>query len=113
MKAALNGALNLSILDGWWAEGYDPTIGWAIDDGSSAGDESAQDARDHASLMDLLEREVVPRFFDRDADGVPRGWTRMMRRSIARVGAEFSAARMVGEYVERLYVPAHRQGTTD
>jgi starch phosphorylase len=113
MKAALNGALNLSILDGWWAEGYDPTIGWAIDDGSSAGDESTQDTRDHASLMDLLEHDVVPRFFERDADGVPRGWTTMMRRSIARVGAEFSAARMVGEYTERLYVPAHRQGTTD
>jgi len=113
MKAALNGALNVSMLDGWWAEGYDPTIGWAIDDGSSAGDESAQDIRDHASLMDLLEGEVVPRFFDRDSEGVPRGWTKMMRRSIARVGAEFSATRMVGEYVERLYVPAHREGTTD
>jgi len=113
MKAALNGALNVSMLDGWWAEGYDPTIGWAIDDGSSAGDESAQDIRDHASLMDLLEGEVVPRFFDRDSGGVPRRWTKMMRRSIARVGAEFSATRMVGEYVERLYVPAHREGTTD
>ena len=113
MKAALNGALNLSILDGWWAEGYDPTIGWAIDDGSSAGDDAAQDTRDHASLLDLLEHEVVPRFYARGGDGVPLGWTTMMRRSIARVGAEFSATRMVGEYTERMYVPAHRQGTTN
>jgi starch phosphorylase len=113
MKAALNGALNLSTLDGWWAEGYDPTIGWAIDDGSSAGDEDQQDDRDHASLMDVLELEVVPRFFDRGPDGVPRRWTTMMRRSIARIGAEFSAARMVGEYVERYYVPAHRRATSD
>ncbi len=113
MKAALNGALNLSILDGWWAEGYDPTIGWAIDDGSSAGSETDQDLRDHASLHGLLEDEVVPRFYDRDADGVPRAWTTMMRRSIARIGAEFSAARMVREYTERFYVPGHRQATSD
>jgi starch phosphorylase len=113
MKAALNGALNLSILDGWWAEGYDPTIGWAIDDGSSAGDESEQDIRDHASLMELLENEVVPRFYDRGPDGVPRTWTTMMRRSIARVGSEFSAARMVGEYTERFYVPGHRQASSN
>ena len=113
MKAALNGALNLSILDGWWAEGYDPTIGWAIDDGSSAGSETDQDVRDHASLLGLLEDEVVPRFYDRDADGVPHAWTTMMRRSIARIGAEFSAARMVREYTERFYIPGHRQATSD
>ena len=113
MKAALNGALNLSILDGWWAEGYDPTIGWAIDEGSPIGDEDEQDARDYASLIELLEDDVVPRFYDRDADGVPRRWTTMMRRSIARIGAEFSAARMVAEYTERFYVPAHRQATSD
>jgi len=113
MKAALNGSLNLSILDGWWAEGYDPTIGWAIDDGSSAGTETEQDIRDHASLMQLLEDEVVPTFYDRGPDGVPRRWTTMMRRSIARMGSEFSAARMVGEYAERYYVPGHRQATSD
>ncbi len=112
MKAALNGALNLSILDGWWAEGYDPAVGWAIDDGEICGDETAQDTRDHASLMRLLEDEVVPRFFARDADGVPRAWTTMMRHSIARVGERFSASRMVSEYTERLYVPAHRDSTS-
>ena len=113
MKAALNGALNLSILDGWWAEGYDPTIGWAIDDGELSGDETAQDSRDHASLMRLLEEQVVPRFFTRGADGVPHAWTAMMRHSIARVGERFSASRMVGEYAQRLYVPAHREHTAD
>jgi glycogen phosphorylase len=108
MKAALNGALNLSILDGWWAEGYTPEIGWAIDDGTRSGDDAAQDARDHEALMRLLELSVVPAFWDRDADGVPRTWTAMMRAAIARVGEEFSAARMLRDYVEDYYVPAHR-----
>jgi len=111
MKAAINGALNLSILDGWWAEGYDPTLGWAIDDGEISGDEHAQDVRDHASLMRILEDEVVPRFFTRDRDGVPQAWTAMMRHSIARVGEQFSAARMVGDYATRMYVPTHREAT--
>jgi starch phosphorylase len=108
MKAAINGALNLSILDGWWAEGYDSSIGWAIDDGTIDGDDDEQDERDHASLMQLLEDAVVPCFFQRNAQGVPSGWTAMMRHSIARVGEGFSAARMLCDYTDDYYVPAHR-----
>ncbi len=113
MKAAINGALNLSILDGWWAEGYDPTIGWAIGGGDMFDDAAMQDIRDHASLLSLLEEEIVPRFFAHDTNGVPRAWTAMMRHSIARVGEEFSASRMVGDYAEDLYLPAHREATAD
>lgn len=108
MKAAINGALNLSVLDGWWAEGYDRTIGWAIEGGDVFEDDTVQDIRDHASLMSLLEEQVVPRFYDRDADGIPRAWTAMMRHSIARVGDAFSATRMVGDYAQTLYVPCFR-----
>jgi starch phosphorylase len=107
MKAAINGALNLSILDGWWAEGYDPAIGWAIDDGTIKGDDDEQDDRDHASLMRLLEDAVVPCFYQRNPQGIPPGWTAMMRHSIAQVGEEFSAARMLRDYTDGYYIPAH------
>jgi glycogen phosphorylase len=110
MKAAINGALNLSILDGWWAEGYTPSVGWAIDDGTIAGSDDEQDDRDHESLMRLLETVVVPAFYDRDADGIPRTWTAMMRAAIARVGEQFSAARMLRDYTDGYYVPTHRDG---
>ena len=110
MKAAINGALNLSILDGWWAEGYSPSVGWAIDDGTIAGSDDEQDSRDHESLLRLLETSVVPAFFDRDADGIPRTWTAMMREAIAHVGEQFSAARMLRDYTDRYYVPTHRAG---
>ena len=110
MKAAVNGALNLSILDGWWAEGYTPEIGWAIDDGTRHGSEQEQDERDHDSLMRLLETSVVPAFYARDDNGLPRAWTAMMRGAIARVGVEFSAARMLRDYTDDYYVPAHRDG---
>ncbi len=94
MKAAVNGVLNLSVLDGWWAEAYDPAYGWAIDGGS--------DEADAEQLYRLLEDEVVPRFGDRAA------WTEMMRRSIAELAPRFSMARTVIEYAERYYVPAAR-----
>jgi starch phosphorylase len=110
MKAALNGALNLSILDGWWAEGYDPSAGWAIGDDSEADGDAARDEADHESLFTLLEREVVPAFYERDAGGLPRRWLGMMRSSIARTGEAFSAARMLRQYADELYVPAHRDG---
>lgn len=94
MKAAANGVLNLSVLDGWWAEAYDPAYGWAIDGGS--------DEADADQLYRLLEREVVPRFADRAA------WTEMMRGSIAELAPRFSMARTVIEYADRYYVPAAR-----
>jgi starch phosphorylase len=110
MKGALNGVLNLSILDGWWAEAYAPEVGWAI--GSTYVDphEAEQDARDSTQLYELLEREVVPRFYGRGDNGVPVDWVRMMKASIARLGSAFNAQRMVVEYVESMYLPAHRAG---
>ena len=104
-KAAVNGALNLSILDGWWIEGYAPELGWAIGRLESLGDDERQDAEDAASLYDALEHEVVPLYFQRDADGVPRGWVRRMKASIRELVPRFSCTRMVSDYAERAYVP--------
>jgi starch phosphorylase len=103
MKAALSGGLNLSVLDGWWCEGYEPgRTGWAIaSDG--AGGEAAQDARDAAALYDLLEREVVPAFYDRDAGGVPRAWLARVKASLHMAVSRFTARRMLAEYVARAY----------
>ena len=108
MKAALNGVLNVSILDGWWAEAFTPEAGWAIGGTYVDPHEAEQDARDAEELYRLLEEEVVPRFYGRGADGVPRDWVRMMKASIARLGPLFNAQRMVVEYVETMYLPAHR-----
>jgi starch phosphorylase len=96
MKAALNGVLNLSVLDGWWAEGFDPSLGWAID----GGDNGKGDAE---ALYRVLENEVVPLWRER-----PVEWTAMVKASIAGVGARFTTARMVSEYLERFYLPAQR-----
>jgi starch phosphorylase len=102
MKAALNGALNVSVLDGWWAEGYDGSNGWAIE-GDHDPDHAAQDERHADALFDLLEQQVVPLFADRDDDGLPRGWLAMVRNSIRTNGPRFSATRMVREYLDRIY----------
>jgi starch phosphorylase len=102
MKAALNGGLNLSVLDGWWAEAFDGTNGWGID-GAVMADHAAQDARDAASLYDLLEHEVVPLFYDRDERGIPRGWVRRIRRSLATIGPRFSSQRMLEDYLAQAY----------
>jgi starch phosphorylase len=102
MKAALNGALNLSVLDGWWAEAYDGTNGWAID-GTVDPDASAQDQRHADALFDLIEHEVVPLFHDRDESGIPRRWLAMVRASLRTNGPRFSATRMVREYATRIY----------
>jgi starch phosphorylase len=107
MKACLNGGLHLSVLDGWWAEAYDGSNGWAIG-GEVDHDEWAQDQRDAKTLFDLLQHEVVPMFHERDADGVPQRWVSMMRRSLMTNGPRFSATRMVREYADQLY--RHRDG---
>jgi starch phosphorylase len=102
MKSVLGGGLQLSVLDGWWAEAYDGDNGWAID-GHEDGDAAAQDWRDAQALFNLLEQQVVPMFNERDADGVPQRWVAMMRRSLMSHGPRFSATRMVREYAERIY----------
>jgi len=109
MKAAINGVPSVSILDGWWDEGYNGRNGWAIGDRESDGDEAAQDAADATELYRLLEEEIVPRFFQRRADNVPEAWVETMRAAISAALWQFSTARMLSEYVDRLYLPAVRQ----
>ncbi len=106
MKAALNGVLNCSILDGWWAEAYSPTCGFAIG-GLAEASEAAQDEADAEALYAVLEEQVLPAFYERDGSGLPQRWIALMRESIAELGPRFGTARMAAEYVERLYLPAH------
>jgi starch phosphorylase len=102
MKSAVNGGLNLSVLDGWWAEGYDGTNGWAID-GSIDDDHERQDHAHAAELYRLIEQEVVPEYHDRDEQGIPRAWLRRVKASMRTLIPEFSAARMLRDYEDRLY----------
>jgi starch phosphorylase len=106
MKVLVNGGLNLSELDGWWAEAYRPEVGWPLGDGREHGDDPAWDAREAEQLYSLLEREVIPAFYDRDPNGIPKAWVARMRTSMAELTPRFSTNRMVREYVERLYLPA-------
>ena len=107
MKAAINGIPSVSILDGWWDEGFTGENGWAIGDREPDGDETAQDEADATELYRLLEEEIIPRFFDRP-DGLPTAWIATMRAAIASALWQFSTARMLSEYVDRLYLPAVR-----
>lgn len=111
MKAVPNGVLNLSVLDGWWAEAYRPGVGWAIGNGEEYVHADYQDEVDAESLYSLLEQQVVPLFYDRDADGLPRGWIAMMKDSIRVLTPAFSGDRMLKQYAERFYLPigAHYQ----
>jgi len=106
MKVALNGGLNASILDGWWDEAYTPELGWAIGSGEEYTDEEYQDAVESAQLYDLLEKEIIPLFYDRGHDGLPRGWIARMKTSIANNAPQFSTHRMVQEYFTSAYAPA-------
>lgn len=106
MKTLVNGGLNLSVLDGWWAEAYTPEVGWALGNGEQDPDEAVQDARDAEALYALLENEVVPQFYQRDAQGIPTAWVARMRQSMARLTPQYSAARTVREYTETHYLPA-------
>ena len=106
MKVLVNGGINLSELDGWWAEAYRPEVGWALGDGQEHGDDPAWDAAEAAALYDLLERQVIPEFYTRDANGIPTAWIARMRESMARLTPRFSTNRAVREYAERYYLPA-------
>jgi glycogen phosphorylase len=102
MKATFNGGLQLSVLDGWWAEAFDGANGWAISPEEGL-DTEAQDAHDATAFYDLLEHEVIPLFYDRGDDGVPHGWCEMVKRALVSCAPRFTTARMLGEYVERIY----------
>jgi len=106
MKVLVNGGINLSELDGWWAEAYSPEVGWALGDGREHGDDPAWDAVEAEALYDLLEREVIPEFYARDAQGIPTAWIARMRESMARLTPRFSTTRAVREYTEQHYLPA-------
>ena len=106
MKAAANGALNLSVMDGWWWEAYQPGLGWAIGRNKTDDDAEAQDAFDAHSLYNLLEQEVGPSFYERDSDGIPGDWVRRMKASIAAFAPVFNTNRMVADYAREAYGPA-------
>jgi starch phosphorylase len=106
MKAAMNGALNVSILDGWWDEAYSAQIGWAVGRGEEYSDEALQDEVEGKALYDLLEREIIPLFYTRGMDGLPREWIHRMKASMREVGKGFSTHRMLTEYTQRFYTPA-------
>jgi starch phosphorylase len=109
MKAGANGVLNVSVLDGWWDEGYRPTAGWAIPSGATMDRPATDDAAEADALYRLLERDVAPMYYGRGPDGVPHGWVAMMRESIRHVGARFSARRMLLDYFWECYAPASRR----
>jgi len=106
MKVLVNGGLNLSELDGWWAEAYAPSVGWALGDGGEHEDDPARDAVEASQLYDLLEQEVVPEFYARDENDIPRRWVARVRESMATLTPLYSANRSVREYLERCYLPA-------
>jgi starch phosphorylase len=106
MKVLVNGGLNPSELDGWWAEAYSPEVGWAIGDGLEHGDNPSWDAVDAEGLYAVLEREVIPEFYSRDEHGIPRGWVTRMRESMARLTPTCSANRAVRQYTEEHYLSA-------
>ena len=111
MKAALNGVPHMSIGDGWWAEGFTGTNGWLIDGGVGGDDLDAIDRADANALYRILEEEVVPAFYDRDASDVPRRWVAVVKEAIRTTAARFSARRMVKDYAQRMYVPALKKRT--
>jgi len=112
MKAAANGALNLSVLDGWWCEGYEENNGWAIGTGKDHDDPERQDAEDAESFYSLLEEQIAPLFYERD-DGLPGEWVRRMIEAVEAVIPQFSTARMVDEYADRFYVPCATEDGPD
>ena len=106
MKAAMNGVVNVSVLDGWWDEGWSEDNGWAIGGRESNPDEGAQDWADAMDLYRLLENEIVPAYYERDRRGRPATWLKWMRHSMSSTIWQFSTTRMLQDYIERLYLPA-------
>jgi len=108
MKVLVNGGVNLSELDGWWAEAYTPEVGWALGDGKEHGDDPAWDVAEAEALYGLLEREVIPEFYTRNPNGIPVAWVARIRESMGRLTPRFSSNRTVREYTEQYYLPAAR-----
>ena len=106
MKVVLNGGLNLSVLDGWWAEAYDGLNGFAIGSGRTHSNMDVHDTRDGEDLYRTLREEVIPLYYQRDRDGLPRGWIKRMKRTIRTLGWRFNADRMIMDYTLKCYVPA-------
>jgi glycogen phosphorylase len=111
MKVAANGGLNVSILDGWWAEGFQPKVGWAIGSGETYDELEYQNSVESQALYDLLEKEVVPLFYDRGSDKLPRGWIHKMKAAMMHLAPMFNTNRMVRQYAEQYYAPAARRWT--
>jgi starch phosphorylase len=109
MKAGANGVLNLSILDGWWDEAYRPEYGWAIPSGATLDRPAIDDQAEAEGLFRVLEREVVPTYFERDEAGVPQHWVEMMKASIRNIATDFAARRMVIDYFNTTYAPSARR----
>ena len=105
-KAALNGVPNLSVLDGWWQEGYDGANGWPIPTSPHLSDWQAQDAHDADQLYTILEQDIIPLYYMRDRDGIPRGWIQIVKDAIRTIAPWFCTRRMVKEYMELMYAPA-------
>jgi starch phosphorylase len=109
MKAAVNGVLHLSVRDGWWYEGYNGTNGWSIGNEVEAYDPREEDNSDAEALYHLLEKEIVPLYYQRDRAGVPHGWIHMVKEAIGSIVPVFCTRRMLKEYVEQMYIPAARK----
>ncbi|MCX5781818.1 MAG: alpha-glucan family phosphorylase [Elusimicrobia bacterium] len=107
MKVAVNGVLNLSVLDGWWCEGYNGENGWSIGAGEEYSDPVYQDEVESKAIYDLLEKEIIPLFYDRTRDGLPRGWIKKMKTSMQTIGPAFNTNRMIEDYTRKFYIPAH------
>jgi starch phosphorylase len=110
MKAAMNGGLNLSVLDGWWDEGYDGTNGWAVKPASERADAATRDAEEARTLYEILQDQVVPVYYDRDGLAYSPRWVAMAKRAMATILPQYNATRMVGEYATRFYGPAAQRG---
>jgi starch phosphorylase len=110
MKAAANGVLNCSILDGWWVEGYSPDVGWAIGHGENYADAGYQDHVESQALYDIIEKQIIPLFYHRTMDNLPREWIARMKNCMRKLAPVFSTNRMVRDYAQRFYVPAHERG---
>ena len=110
MKAGMNGVINLSVLDGWWDEGFDRDNGWAIKPAAETLDQAQRDKEESRTLYEILQDEVIPLYYKRGTRSYSREWIRMAKRSIATILPRYNAGRMVGEYASRFYLPASRQG---